>query len=61
MFVETDASLPLALPLELAFTCLHTHHIVKMYRRAAYVARLSEEGVVVLFFDRRLAYPSRPH
>lgn len=55
MFVETSTSLPLALPVELAFTCLHTHRIVKMYRRSAYVARTSENGVAVLFLDRYLA------
>ena len=52
MFVETSTSLPLALSVELAFTCLHTRRIVKMYRRSAYVARTSENGVAVLFFDR---------
>lgn len=55
MFIETDTSLRLALPVELAFTCLHTRQIVKIYRRSAYVARAAEDGVVVLFFDRRLA------
>ncbi|MGD8631806.1 MAG: hypothetical protein PVH38_08775 [Gammaproteobacteria bacterium] len=52
MFVETGTSLPLALPVELAFTCLYTRRIVKMYRRSAYVARTSENGVAVLFFNR---------
>ena len=52
MFIETSAYLPLALPVELAFTCMHTHQIVKIYRRSAYIARVSEEGVVALFFDR---------
>lgn len=55
MFVETDAALPLAEMVELAFTCLHTRRIVKIYRRSAYVARASEDGVAVLFFDRGLA------
>jgi hypothetical protein len=55
MFIETDTCLSLALPVELAFTCLYTRHIVKIYRRSAYVARASEDGVAVLFFDRRLA------
>jgi hypothetical protein len=55
MFVETSTSLPLALPVELAFTCLHTHRVVKMYRRSAYVARTSDKGVAVLFFDRHIA------
>jgi len=52
MLIMTDIVLPLALPVELAFTCLHTRQIVKIYRRSAYVARTSEDGVVVLFFDR---------
>jgi hypothetical protein len=52
MFIETSSSLPLALPVELAFTCMHTHRVVKIYRRSAYIARISEEGLVVLFFDR---------
>lgn len=55
MFIETENSLPLAIPVELAFTCLHTRQIVKMYRRTAYVARVTDDGVVALFFDRRLA------
>lgn len=55
MFVETDTALPLAEMVELAFTCLHTRRIVKIYRRSAYVARASEDGVAVLFFDRVLA------
>jgi hypothetical protein len=52
--ILTDIVLPLALPVELAFTCLHTRQIMKIYRRSAYVARASEDGLVVLFFDRRL-------
>ena len=52
MFIETSTYLPLALPVELAFTCTHTRRIVKIYRRSAYIGRVSEEGVVVLFFDR---------
>jgi hypothetical protein len=55
MFVETSIALPLALPVELAFTCLYTHHIVRMYRRSGYVARVSENGVAVLFFDKSAA------
>jgi len=52
MLIMTDIVLPLALPVELAFTCLYTRQIVKIYRRSAYVARTSEDGLVVLFFDR---------
>jgi hypothetical protein len=57
MFIETDTILLLLQPVELAFTCLYTRHIVKIYRRSAYVARASEDGVAVLLFDRRLSYP----
>ena len=57
MFIETDTTLLLLQPVELAFTCLYTRHIVKIYRRSAYVARASEDGVAVLLFDRRLSYP----
>ena len=57
IFIETKISLPLALPVELAFTCRYTRQIMKIYRRSAYVARISEDGVVALYFDRRLAYP----
>jgi hypothetical protein len=49
-----DNVLPQALPVELAFTCLITRQIVKIYRRSAYVARASEDGMVVLFFDKRV-------
>jgi hypothetical protein len=52
MFIETSTHLPLALPVELAFTCMHTYRVVKIYRRSAYIARVAEEGVVALFFDR---------
>jgi hypothetical protein len=31
---------------------MHTRQLVKIYRRSAYVARASEDGIVVLFFDR---------
>jgi hypothetical protein len=55
MFVETDTYLPLALPVELAFTCRHTYQLMKLYRRSAYIARTSYDGMVVLFFDKRLA------
>ena len=54
IFIETNTSLSLALPVELAFTCVYTRQIVKIYRRSAYVARVSEDGVAMLFFDRRL-------
>ena len=52
IFILTDIVLPPALPVELAFTCLHSRQIVKIYRRSAYVARAAEDGVAVLFFDR---------
>jgi hypothetical protein len=52
VLILTDIVLPLALPVELAFTCRHTRQIVKIYRRSAYVARACEDGLVVLFFDR---------
>jgi len=55
IFIQTGTPLPLAQFVELAFTCLHSRQIVKIYRRSAYVARTSEDGVVVLFFDRRIA------
>jgi PilZ domain len=56
--ILTDIVLPLALPVELAFTCLHTRQIVKIYRRSAYVARASEYGLVALRFDKRIGQPS---
>jgi hypothetical protein len=55
IFIETDTFLPLALPVELAFTCLYTRNIVRIYRRSAYVARASEDGVAMRFFDRRFS------
>ena len=57
MFIEINTTLLLSQPVELAFTCSYTHHIVNIYRRSAYVARTSEEGVAVLLFDRRLSSP----
>lgn len=52
IFIETEDLLPLAFSVELAFTCLHTRNIVKIYRRSAYIARASEDGLVAVFFDR---------
>ena len=52
MLITTNIMLPLTLPVELAFTCLHSRQVVKIYRRSAYVARASDDGVVVLFIDR---------
>ena len=61
LFIETDITLLLLQPVELAFTCSYTHHIVKIYRRSAYVARASEDGVALLLFDRRHSYPVLQH
>jgi hypothetical protein len=55
MFVETDSSLLPGQRIELAFTCLYTHQLVKIYRRSAYVARASDEGVAVLFCDMHMS------
>jgi hypothetical protein len=60
LFIETDTPLLLLQPVELAFTCLYTHHLIKIYRRSAYVARASEDGVALLLFDRRLSRPVSP-
>ena len=57
LFIETHTTLILLQPVELAFTCLYTRHLVKIYRRSAYVARATEDGVALLLFDRRLSYP----
>lgn len=51
LFILSDNILPLELPVELVFTCVHTRKIVKIYRRSAYVARASEDGMAVHFFD----------
>ena len=58
LLILSDIVLPQALPVELAFTCLITRQIVKIYRRSAYVARTSEDGIVVLFFDKRIGQPA---
>ena len=60
MFIETHTTLLHLQPVELAFTCLYTHRIVKIYRRSAYVARTSEDGVALLLFDKRHPYPLSP-
>lgn len=53
VFIETDATLPQGLAVELALTHAYTHQLVKVVRRSAYVARFSENGVAVLFFLAR--------
>jgi len=60
MFIETRTTLLHLQPVELAFTCLYTHRIIKIYRRSAYVARTSDDGVALLLFDKRLPYPLSP-
>jgi hypothetical protein len=57
LFIETDTTLLLLQPVELAFTCFYTHHIITIYRRSAYVARASEDGVALILFDKGLFYP----
>ena len=37
---------------ELAYTCQYTRQLVKMYRRSAYVARVSETGVALIYCDK---------
>jgi hypothetical protein len=54
MFIETDISLVPGLRIELAFTCHYTRQVVKVYRRYAYVARVSDEGVALLFSDKHM-------
>jgi hypothetical protein len=55
LFIETDTLLPEGTPVELAFTLLHTRQLVKLFRRSAYVARSSDNGLAVLFFNKRTA------
>lgn len=53
LFIETRSILPEGLTVELAFTRSYTRQLVKLYRRSAYVVRASEDGVAVVFLDKR--------
>jgi hypothetical protein len=55
IFVETDTDFVIGRRVELAFTCHHTRQLVKMYRRSAYVARTSDDGVALIFSDKHLS------
>jgi len=54
VFLEVDPLLQLVrgLAIELAFTRAYTQQVVKLYRRSAYVTRVSNDGVAVLFFAK---------
>lgn len=53
LFIETSSVLPEGLTIELAFVQSYTHQLVKVYRRSASVVRASDDGVGVVFLDRR--------
>ena len=53
LFIEIDAVMPMGLAIELALTRAYTRQVVKLYRRSAYVTRVSQNGVAVLFFAPR--------
>ena len=55
LFLEIDPILPRGLAIELAFTRLYTNQVIKLYRRSAYVTRVSEEGVAALFLTKQEA------
>ena len=55
IFVETAATVQPGLRIELAYTCSYTRQIVKIYRRSAYVARVSDDGMALLFSDSNRA------
>ena len=54
VFLEVDPSLRLSrgLSIELAFTRQYTQQVIKLYRRSAYITRVSPDGVAVLFFAK---------
>jgi hypothetical protein len=55
IFVEIQTAFVPGGRVELAFTCHHTRQLVKMYRRSAYVARTSDDGVALIFSDKHLS------
>ena len=55
MFIVIDAPLQTGRRVELAFTYHHTRQIVKIYRRSAYVARASDDGVALIFSDKHMS------
>ena len=56
VFIEVDDSLPEGIAVELAFTRSYTGQVVKMFRRSAYVARATHDGIAVLFFTKRSVF-----
>lgn len=52
VFIEIDAILRKGLAIELAFTRLYTAQVIKLYRRSAYVTRVTDDGVALLFFAK---------
>jgi hypothetical protein len=54
VFLEVDPGVDLArgLSIELAFTRSYTHEVIKLYRRSAYVTRVGEDGVAVVFLAK---------
>lgn len=57
LFIETDSFLPRGLAVEMAFTRPYTDQVIKLFRRSAYVTRVSVDGVAVLFFDKDRGLP----
>jgi hypothetical protein len=55
LFIELDSILPRGLAIELAFTRLYTNQVIKLYRRSAYVTRVTHEGAAVLFLTKHKA------
>jgi hypothetical protein len=53
IFIDPVTALQPALPVELAFTIQYTRQLVKVYRHSAYVARVSDNGAALLYFDNR--------
>jgi hypothetical protein len=59
IFIDPVAALHPDRRVELAYTCQYTRQLVKMYRRSAYVARVSENGVALVYSDKH-RFRSRP-
>jgi hypothetical protein len=55
LFIEIEPILPRGLAIELAFTRLYTHQVIKLYRRSAYITRVTDDGVAALFLAKHAA------
>ena len=53
IFIDPVPALEPGRHVELAYTCQYTRQLIRMYRRSANVARVSENGAALLYSDKQ--------